>query len=577
MVDRPPSAGARRDTLADRCLRLWDVAGSGAARCRPSACAQIEGRRWVASGHRRALGGRRRHLPRAPQAQRARQTGRTGRTWRMGRTSCAVSAGRPLKADAKLATYVTGCLAAAGRRAVDAGDRREPRGRAVDAERLSQARRARRSRLAAARGADRRGARGDAVPAAWAARPGGCRPSPTGRRSIASSAQGRDAGAAVGGVPRRRIPTATATAGSASSTGAGRAGWRRRCASTTSPASGCSSTTPARRIEVIDAATGEVRQAQLFVAVLGASNYTFAEATWTQSLPDWIGSHARALRLLRRRAGADRVRQPQVRRHQGLLLRAGGQPHLRRHGGALRHRRRAGAALQAARQGQGRGRRPGGAALDRGAAAQPAVLLARRAERGDPRAGRRAQRPRDAAPRRQPPAAVRGPGAAGAEAAAGGALRLRAVEGVPGRARLPRRGRAALLLGAAPAAAPEGLGAHHRAHGRALPRGQRVAAHLRTSSEPPPHDGARAHAVEPPALRRLDAGAHPAAGRRDRPPAPRRWSRSSCASAPIPSRASAPASASCGWPRPMAPSGSRPPAAARSRSAPAPTPRSTRS
>jgi len=38
-----------------------------------------------------------------------------------------------------------------------------------------------------------------------------------------------------------------------------------------------------------------VRQAQLFVAALGASNYLFAEATWTQTLPDWIGAHGRAL------------------------------------------------------------------------------------------------------------------------------------------------------------------------------------------------------------------------------------------------------------------------------------------
>lgn len=47
-------------------------------------------------------------------------------------------------------------------------------------------------------------------------------------------------------------------------------------------------------VEVVNAATGVVRQAQVFVAVLGASNYTFAEATWSQSLPDWIGSHVRA-------------------------------------------------------------------------------------------------------------------------------------------------------------------------------------------------------------------------------------------------------------------------------------------
>ena len=40
--------------------------------------------------------------------------------------------------------------------------------------------------------------------------------------------------------------------------------------------------------------TGEERQAQIFVAVLGASSYTFAEATWTQTLPDWTASHVRA-------------------------------------------------------------------------------------------------------------------------------------------------------------------------------------------------------------------------------------------------------------------------------------------
>ncbi|WP_287250460.1 hypothetical protein [Mesorhizobium sp.] len=33
------------------------------------------------------------------------------------------------------------------------------------------------------------------------------------------------------------------------------------------------------------------------MAVLGASSYTFAEATWTQTLPDWIGSHVRMFRF----------------------------------------------------------------------------------------------------------------------------------------------------------------------------------------------------------------------------------------------------------------------------------------
>jgi transposase len=49
---------------------------------------------------------------------------------------------------------------------------------------------------------------------------------------------------------------------------------------------------------VVDWDTGEIREAQIFVAVLGASNYTYAEATWTQGLPDWIGSHRRAFSFL---------------------------------------------------------------------------------------------------------------------------------------------------------------------------------------------------------------------------------------------------------------------------------------
>ena len=47
-------------------------------------------------------------------------------------------------------------------------------------------------------------------------------------------------------------------------------------------------------IEIMDPLAGELRETQLFVACLGASSYTFAEATMTQSLPDWTGSHCRA-------------------------------------------------------------------------------------------------------------------------------------------------------------------------------------------------------------------------------------------------------------------------------------------
>jgi transposase len=52
------------------------------------------------------------------------------------------------------------------------------------------------------------------------------------------------------------------------------------------------------KVAIVDAQTGEIQGAELFVAVLGASNYTFAEATWTQKSSDWIGSHVRAFEFI---------------------------------------------------------------------------------------------------------------------------------------------------------------------------------------------------------------------------------------------------------------------------------------
>jgi transposase len=50
-----------------------------------------------------------------------------------------------------------------------------------------------------------------------------------------------------------------------------------------------------KRPYIVDASTGEARDVELFVAVLGASDYTFAEATLTQQLPDFVASNIRAL------------------------------------------------------------------------------------------------------------------------------------------------------------------------------------------------------------------------------------------------------------------------------------------
>ena len=47
------------------------------------------------------------------------------------------------------------------------------------------------------------------------------------------------------------------------------------------------------KFPVVDRSTGEVCDAMVFVGVLGASNYTFVDVTWSRALPDWVMSHVR--------------------------------------------------------------------------------------------------------------------------------------------------------------------------------------------------------------------------------------------------------------------------------------------
>jgi len=49
---------------------------------------------------------------------------------------------------------------------------------------------------------------------------------------------------------------------------------------------------------IIDRLTGETRGAQIFVAVLGASSFSYAQASWTQGLADWIAAHVGALETI---------------------------------------------------------------------------------------------------------------------------------------------------------------------------------------------------------------------------------------------------------------------------------------
>jgi transposase len=51
-------------------------------------------------------------------------------------------------------------------------------------------------------------------------------------------------------------------------------------------------------IAIVDPLSGQPQPAQIFVAALGASNYVYAEARWSQGLSDWIGSHVNALTAL---------------------------------------------------------------------------------------------------------------------------------------------------------------------------------------------------------------------------------------------------------------------------------------
>ena len=173
------------------------------------------------------------------------------------------------------------------------------------------------------------------------------------------------------------------------------------------------------------AGPGRVRTAEIFVAVLGASNYTYAEATWTQRLPDWIGVSYARLRVPGRRAGHGGTRQLESRCAEGFVLRSGDQPDLSAHGRVLRCCRGARARGTSEGQGQGRSGRATGRTMDTGASAQPHVLHAGRTQRGDRGAVHESQRPAVPQDVRIAPIAVRVAGRSGAAPVAGRSLRPR--------------------------------------------------------------------------------------------------------------------------------------------------------
>jgi transposase len=140
-------------------------------------------------------------------------------------------------------------------------------------------------------------------------------------------------------------------------------------------------------MEVVDAATGEIRGAEIFVAVLGASSFIYAEATWSQALPDWIAAHVNALAVLSgvpRQIVSDNLKS-------GITKACFFEPTVNRtYSDMAMHY---GTAIIPARpykppdKAKSRGRRAGCAALDSGEAAQPPLLLPGRTEWRHPRAG----------------------------------------------------------------------------------------------------------------------------------------------------------------------------------------------
>ena len=209
-----------------------------------------------------------------------------------------------------------------------------------------------------------------------------------------------------------------------------------------------------KRPTLVDPRTGEARRVELFVAVLGASSLTYAEATETQQLPDWVAAHTRMVEYFGGTTTLwvpDQLKSAVTRpcRYEPGVNRT--YEDLAAHYGAV--------VLPA------RPRKP----RDK-AAVEGSVLVAQRwilARLRDqtfftlgalntaiPRAARRAQRPADEEARRQPPRPLRTARPPRPPSPAGRPLRPRPVETVPRQHRLPRPGRAPRLQRALPAPPP---------------------------------------------------------------------------------------------------------------------------
>src|SRR4249919_944196 len=269
-------------------------------------------------------------------------------------------------------------------------------------------------------------------------------------------------------------------------------------------------------IAVFDPITGAEHGARIFVAALGASNYTYAEARWTETLPDWIGAHVNALSAIGgvpKAAVCDNLKA-------GITKPSRYEPGINRTYQDLADHY--GFVVLPTRVRKPRDK----------AKVEVAVLIVERFVLAKLRNRRFFSLDELNAEVRECVATINAKVMKKFAKSRQELLEtidrpaLNELPSEPYRyaewkrcgvaPRLPRRGRRSLLLGAVPAVARDGRRAAHRHHDRGLPQGHSGCEPSAVERASSAHNNTRAHAELAPPLRRMDAAAHDAGGRQDR-------------------------------------------------------------
>jgi len=140
-------------------------------------------------------------------------------------------------------------------------------------------------------------------------------------------------------------------------------------------------------IPIVDRTTGEIHPAQVFVAVMGASNYTFAEATMTQGLADWTGSHVRTFEFM---GGVPEVVVPDNLKS-GVTKPCRYDPEINPSYAELARHYGVAVIPARVRKPKDKAKAEGGGTLDYGSASQQNVLLSLRSQRSHQRAANQTQ------------------------------------------------------------------------------------------------------------------------------------------------------------------------------------------